>query len=76
MKENEVEEIMMNLFDQDRQTEIFGKEQRDIGRAEGEARGVLKTAISMFKKGWISEAKAAEEAKMSISDFRKAMALL
>ena len=54
---------MLTMFDQDRQTEIYGNER--------EAQGVLKTVLSMFKKGSITEAEAAEEAGMSVSDFRK-----
>ncbi len=43
---------------------------------EGRLEGVLRTALSMIKKGRISEVEAAEEAKMSLSDFRKAVAAL
>ncbi len=46
------------------------------GEAKGRLEGVLRTALSMIKKGRMTEDEAAEEAKMSLSDFRKAVAAL
>ncbi len=44
---------MRTLFDQDRQTEIFGKEQRAEGRFEGR----IQSAKEMIKAGLTSFAK-------------------
>lgn len=47
------------------------KKNREEAAKEGEAREVLKTVISMFRKGKLTEAEAAKEAEISISEFRK-----
>ena len=39
-------------------------------RAESEAKGILKTLVSLFKKGILTLAQAAEEAKMSPEEFQ------
>lgn len=39
--------------------------------AQGRAEGMLKIAFSMFRKGKLTEAEAAKEAEISISEFRK-----
>ncbi len=56
-RETEVEGIMRTLFDQDRQTEIFGKEQRAAGRKEGRLEGRIQSAKEMIKAGLTSFAK-------------------
>ncbi len=48
---------MRTLFDQDRQTEIFGKEQRAAGRKEGRLEGRIQSAKEMIKAGLTSFAK-------------------
>ena len=40
-------------------------------RAESEAKGILKTLVSLFKKGILTLAQAAEEAKMSPEEFQR-----
>ena len=39
-------------------------------RAESEAKGILKTLVSLFKKGILTLAQAAEEAQMSPEEFQ------
>ena len=40
-------------------------------RAEERAKGILETLVSLFKKGILTLAQAAEEAKMSPEDFQR-----
>ena len=48
---------------------------RAEGRAEGEAKGraegIVSTLVSLFKKGMLTLAQAAEEAKMSPEEFQR-----
>ena len=46
------------------------EEMRAESRAEGEAKGILKTLVSLFKKGILTLAQAAEEAQMSPEEFQ------
>ena len=46
-------------------------EGRAEGKAEGRAEGILKTLISLFKKGMLTLAQAAEEAQMSPEEFQR-----
>ena len=46
------------------------------GISQGISRGVLKTVLSMLKKGRITESEAAEEAGMSLAEFKKAVAAM
>ncbi len=46
------------------------------GISQGISRGVLKTVLSMLKKGRITESEAAEEAGMSVAEFKKAVAAM
>jgi hypothetical protein len=41
------------------------------GRIEGRTEGVLMALLSLVRKGLISEEWAAEEAQMSVSEFRE-----
>ena len=41
------------------------------GRMEGRMEGALLTLLSLVRKGLISEERAAEEAHMSVSQFRE-----
>lgn len=75
-RETEVEDIMLTLFDQDRITELYGNERAAEGREEGMTKGMLKFALSMLKKGRLTETEAAAEVGMSIASFRKAVAEL
>ena len=45
-------------------------------RQEAAAEALLRMALSLLKKGRLTEKEAAEEAGMSVSDFRKAAAAL
>ncbi len=46
------------------------QEMRAGERTEGEAKGILNTLISLFRKGIVTLAQAAEEAKMSPEEFQ------
>ena len=41
------------------------------GRMEGRMEGVIETLLNLVRKGLISEERAAEEAHMSVSQFRE-----
>ena len=49
-------------------------EGRIEGRAEGRSEGLLKMAVSLWKKGRLTEQEAADEAGISLEDFKKAAA--
>ena len=49
-------------------------EGRIEGRAEGRIEGLLKMAVSLWKKGRLTEQEAADEAGISLEDFKKAAA--
>ena len=49
-------------------------EGRIEGRAEGRIEGLLKMAVSLWKKGKLTEQEAADEAGISLEDFKKAAA--
>ena len=49
-------------------------EGRAEGRAEGRIEGLLKMAVSLWKKGKLTEQEAADEAGISLEDFKKAAA--
>ena len=49
-------------------------EGRAEGRAEGRIEGLLKMAVSLWKKGRLTEQEAADEAGISLEDFKKAAA--
>ena len=44
------------------------------GEARGEAKGVFMTLVSLFKKGLLTLAQAAEEAGMTVPEFESKMA--
>lgn len=46
------------------------------GKAEGKAEGMLKIAISMWKKGKLTEKEAAEEAGVTLAEFKKAVLIM
>ena len=54
--------------------EKYKAEGRAEGRAEGIAKGILQMAVSMWKKGKLTEQEAADEAGISLEDFKKAVA--
>ena len=43
-----------------------------MGRAEGRIEGLLKMAVSLWKKGKLTEQEAADEAGISLEEFKKA----
>ena len=45
-----------------------------MGRAEGRLEGLLKMAVSLWKKGKLTEQEAADEAGISLEEFKKAAA--
>ena len=47
------------------------EEMRAESRAEGRVEGILKTLVSLFKKGTLTLAQAAEEAQMSPEEFQR-----
>ena len=49
-------------------------EGRAEGRAEGRVEGLLKMAVSLWKKGRLTEQEAADEAGISLEEFKKAAA--
>ena len=42
------------------------------GRTEGRIEGLLKMAVSLWKKGKLTEQEAADEAGISLEEFKKA----
>ena len=42
------------------------------GRAKGRIEGLLKMAVSLWKKGKLTEQEAADEAGISLEEFKKA----
>lgn len=65
-REMEVEGIMLTLFDQDWVTRQYGEDKK--------TEGVLSAVLSMLRKGRITENEAAEEAGMTVAEFKKAVA--
>lgn len=51
--------------------EVIERNRREA-MAEGEAKGALRMALSMLRKGRMTEEEAADEIGMSVADFRKA----
>ena len=49
-------------------------EGRVEGRAEGRIEGLLKMAVSLWKKGRLTEQEAADEAGISLEEFKKVAA--
>lgn len=45
-----------------------------MGRAEGRLEGLLKMAVSLWKKGKLTEQEAADEAGISLEEFKKVAA--
>lgn len=48
------------------------KKYKAEGRAEGRIEGLLKMAVSLWKKGKLTEQEAADEAGISLEEFKKA----
>ena len=46
-------------------------DEREEGRMEGRMEGAIEMLLSLVRKGLISEERAAEEAHMSVSQFRE-----
>ena len=75
--------MLFEEYDAEKALEIRGQEEfekgeakgRAEGRAEGEAKGraegIVSTLVSLFKKGMLTLAQAAEEAKMSPEEFQR-----
>ena len=63
--------MLFEEYDAEKALEIRGEEEFAKGKAEGETKGVLKTLVSLFKKGILTLAQAAEEAKMSPEEFQR-----
>ena len=63
---------MKTLFDQEWATKLYGEGKEK----EGIKKGILEAVVSLMKKGKITESEAAEEAGMSIADFKEAVAAL
>ena len=72
---SEVVNMLFEEYDAEKALEIRGQEEFEKGKAEGEAKGetkgILKTLVSLFKKGMLTLAQAAEEAKMSPEEFQR-----
>ena len=68
---SEVVNMLFEEYDAEKALEIRGEEEFAKGKAEGETKGVLKTLVSLFKKGILTLAQAAEEAKMSPEEFQR-----
>ena len=60
------------LFNQERETELYGERKFAEGEAVGDARGVLKSLSDLFKEGIISLSVAAKKAGMSEEAFQQA----
>ncbi len=75
---------MKSLYDQEWETKLYyeGKERewrresKQEGLREGTQKGILTTVVSLMKKGKLTETEAAEEAGMTVPDFKKAIAAL
>ena len=71
--------MLFEEYDAEKALEIRGQEEFEKGeakgRAEGEAKGraegIVSTLVSLFKKGMLTLAQAAEEAKMSPEEFQR-----
>ena len=67
--------MMSELFDEQVQREQYDiavkKAYKDEGRAEGIAKGVLDTLVSLVKDGILSIVDAATRANMSVSEFEE-----
>ena len=65
--------MMSELFDEQAQREQYEIEIREQsraeGRAEGKNEGFLEALIGLVKKGLLTIVQAANEAKMSVSEF-------
>ena len=67
--------MLFEEYDAEKALEIRGQEEFEKGKAEGEAKGetkgILKTLVSLFKKGMLTLSQAAEEAKMTPEEFQR-----
>ena len=64
---SEVVNMLFEEYDAEKALEIRGQEEF----AKGKAEGILKTLVSLFKKGMLTLTQAAEEAQMSPEEFQR-----
>ncbi len=67
---------MKTLYDQEWETKLYYEGKEREWRRESKQEGILATVVSLMKKGKLTETEAAEEAGMSVPDFKKAIAAL
>ena len=67
---------MTLALEMDRQYAEGKAEGKAEGRIEGKAEGMLRLAVSLWKKGKLTESEAAEEAGVSLDEFQKAVLLM
>ncbi len=67
---------MKTLYDQEWETKLYYEGKEKEWRKEGIQKGSLATVVSLMKKGKITETEAAEEAGMTVTDFKKTIAAL
>ena len=63
--------MLFEEYDAEKALEIRGQEEFEKGEAKGRAEGIVSTLVSLFKKGMLTLAQAAEEAKMSPEEFQR-----
>ncbi len=75
-----MKDCMKTLFDEEWQVRLYYegkiKEAFQVGLQIGIKKGILATVVSLMKKGKITETEAAEEAGMTVTDFKKTIAAL
>ncbi len=69
----EVRKMCITEYNEARNLSLVKEEGRAEGRVEGRTEGTIKTLAEMIKKGRLTEAEAAEEAHMTISEFRESV---
>lgn len=73
-KESEIKSIMMSTMLKQQKIELYAQQKKAEGIAEGMTRGKIDVALSLMKKGKLTEEEAAMETGMTIDDLRKAVA--
>ena len=71
---SEVVNMLFEEYDAEKALEIRGEEEFAKGEAKGRVEGILKTLVSLFKKGMLTLSQAAEEAEMSPEEFQHIVA--
>ena len=72
--------MILTEYDEEKILKELAEEQKEIGRAEGEARGIeigtFHTLAELVSDGTITLAKAAQKAGMTAAEFKKRVARL